>query len=201
MSSSEMQGKMNDSLPYIDATHEDYEEYAMHLIEEEMKKIRPRTFEAVPEVRFRSPFMEDEYKRVIAKEPAPKIQSIIPQLPTENTVEAWEEAVKQAKIAYETERIRSILLDICKDGSLSSEQWKQMNQHLEQMKSDIEKSAHEQKTRVDTINLQRQASQEKVGQELKVLMIQYETLLEKNHQLKQAIAELKDEIGQNLGDE
>ena len=33
-----------DALPYIDATHEDYDVYAAHLIEEEMKRLPPEWF-------------------------------------------------------------------------------------------------------------------------------------------------------------
>lgn len=189
---------MNDSLPYIDETHEDYEEYALHLVEEEMKRLAPRKAEALAEVRFRSPFMEEEYKRVAAKEPAPELEndSFPKELSDNDSMEAWEEVVKQAKVAYEKERLRAVLLDISKEGLTAAEQWKQMNAYLENTKAQLEKSVQEQKARVEAINFQRQSAQQKTGQELYVLTTRYTELVEKTHQLKQAVSELQEELKQ-----
>ena len=188
---------MNDSLPYIDVTHEYYEEYAAHLVEEEMKRLPPRKVEALPTVRFeRSALMKGEFERLQADRAAtPLIKNLPLSAPTENTVEAWEEAVRRAKIDYEKERIRRMLLKISKDGSTAAEQWKGMNAHLDVIKSDLEKSLQEQKASVDAINLQRQSEQEQMGKELHVLSTQYSNLIEKTRQLKQAVVELKEELG------
>lgn len=196
---------MNDSLPYADQTHEDYEEYAMHLLEDEMNRIPPRRVEPPPAVRFRSPFMKAEYERVVVvaakQEPAVVVvtqdddDSPLDE-PLENTLQAWERAVQRAKVAYEKERLRAVLLDISKEGSTAGEQWKQMNVYLESFKAQLEALLREQKARVDAINIGRRAAQEQAGQDLLVLSMRYANLIEKTQQLKQAVAELKDELKQ-----
>jgi hypothetical protein len=184
---------MNDSLPYVDDPHEDYEDYAAQLLEEEMKRIVPRPLDPLPAVRFRAPMMHAEFDRISENRDSPSITDPVLKAPTEKTVEAWEEAVRQAKISYEKERIRKVVLKISKEGS-TTDQWKQMNAMLDQMKSDLERSLHEQKARVDAINLQRQNDQQKMGQELYVLSTQYTDLIDKRKQLLQAIAGLKGEL-------
>ena len=192
-----------DALAYIDATQEDYDEYAAHLIEEEMKRLPPPLRqEQPPQVRFRSPLMQGEMKRVAAmNREAGNTQTPINikkdpplQAPTEDSIQAWQDAVRQAKISYEKERIRHMMLDISKDGSTAAEQWKQMNAHLESVKADLELSWQQQKSAVDTINLQRQKDQQQKGQELHVLSTHYANLIEKTRQLKQAVAQLKEEL-------
>lgn len=185
---------MNDSLPYVDASNEEYEDYAAQLVEEEMKRLAPRQMEPLPPLRFRSPLMQGEYQRLSTDRQSPAVtDSVFPQTPAEDTIEAWEAAVRQAKIAYEKERLRKMLLKLSKEGS-TVEQWKHMNTGLEKMKSDLEKMLQEQKARVDAVNLQRQNEQQKMGQELHILSTQYDGLIDKTQQLRQAIAELKEEL-------
>ena len=183
----------NDSLPYIDVSEEKYEDIGTRKVEEEMKRMRPRKVEPLPEVKFRSPLMEGEIKRLVADRKSDFMKKKDPPLkaPTENTLEAWEEAVRHAKIAYEKERI---LLDISKDGSTATEQWKTMNAHLERMQADVEKSLQNQQAQVNAINLQRETDQRAKGQELDVLSTHYANLVEKTYQLKYAVAELKEEL-------
>jgi hypothetical protein len=187
----------NDALPYVDATHQDYDEYAAYLLEEEMKKTPPRTIEPLNAVRFRSPLMEGELQRVTSGQAAaPPIQdTTVVTAPAEDTHEAWEEAVQRAKIAYERERIRGIVIDISREGSSSAEQWKRMNAQLEALKAALETSLHEQTAAVESINLARKTDQEKKQQELYVLSAHYGNLVQKTQQLKQAIAALKEELG------
>jgi hypothetical protein len=52
-----------DSLPYIESIHDDYEEYALGLIEEEMKRMNPRTImKELPPLRFRTSLLKHEYQ-------------------------------------------------------------------------------------------------------------------------------------------
>ena len=57
---------MDYSLPYcttIDQIHEDYEEYALSLIEDEMKQITARPLERdMKDIKYRTPLMKQEYK-------------------------------------------------------------------------------------------------------------------------------------------
>jgi hypothetical protein len=188
---------MNDSLPYVDEPHEDYEDYAAQLLEEEMKRIVPRPLDPMPAIRFRTPMMQAEFQRISESRESPAITDPVLKAPTLNTVDAWEAAVRQAKIAYEKERIRKVVLKISKEGS-TTEQWKQMNATLDLMKTDLERSLQEQRALVDAVNLQRQTDQQKMGQELHVLSTQHAELIDKRQQLKRAIAQLKEELGDTM---
>jgi hypothetical protein len=53
-----------DCLPYVESIHEDYEEYALALIEDEMKAIEPLPLKKVPPIRFRTELMRVEYSNV-----------------------------------------------------------------------------------------------------------------------------------------
>ena len=90
-------------------------------------------------------------------------------------------------------------LDISKEGSTAAEQWKQMNSHLEATKADCDHAGQAQRATVDAINLKRQEDQQKKGQELHILSTHYANLVEKTHQLKQAVTELKEELKQGAG--
>jgi hypothetical protein len=194
MSASSHAFAANDSLPYVDKSHQGYEEYAATLVEQEMKRLAPRTVEPLPPMRFRSRMMQGEVERLAADRASPTISSdtnaseLTP--PDQDTVSAWEDAVRRAKIAYEKERLRKTLLKLSKDGAVA-EQWKQMNALLDKLKSDLEQELQQQKGRVDAVNLQRQEEQQKMGHELHVLSTQYEQLVQKTKQLKEAIAEMK----------
>ena len=186
----------NDSLPYIDLSEEKYEDIATRMVEEEMKRMRPRKVEPLLDVKFRSPLMEGEFRRLAADRNSSSMKKKDPPLktPTEDTIEGWEESLRQAKIAYEKERIRNMLLDICKEGSTAAEQWKTMNTHLESMQADLQKSLREQHAQVNAINLQRETDQRARGRELHVLSTHYANLIEKTYQLKQAVVQLKQEL-------
>jgi hypothetical protein len=60
-------GAMLDSLPYVETVHEDYEEYALAVIEEEMKVIVPRAMKKMAPLTFRTPTMQTEYETLVVK--------------------------------------------------------------------------------------------------------------------------------------
>ena len=185
-----------DALPYVDPVNEDYEQYALALIEDEMNKIKAPKSIPVPPVRFRTELMREEYgQRTCRSEPFQPIDFSSTVSPPKNNknVEAWKEAVQKARLAYESERLRGILLELDKEG-LSAAQWKQYNALLAASQEFSQKILSEQRETVDEINLRRQQSQQQSGQELRVLTTQYESLVQKLHQLKQAISELEQQV-------
>jgi flagellar biosynthesis chaperone FliJ len=188
----------NDALPYVDATHQDYDEYAAYLLEEEMKETPPRTAEPLAAIRYRSPLMEGEYQRVTAAkastEPPMPDTTVVPA-PTADTLEAWEAAVQRAKIAHEKERIRGTVIDICREGSTSAEQWRSMNAQLEALQASLATALQAQTAAVEAIHLARKSYQEQTQQELHVLTAHFGNLVLKTQQLKHAIALLKKELG------
>mmetsp|Transcript_22136 Transcript_22136/g.28639 ORF Transcript_22136/g.28639 Transcript_22136/m.28639 type:complete len:193 (-) Transcript_22136:220-798(-) len=188
-----------DSLPYIDEIHEDYEQYAASLIEEEMQNMDPgestRKVSPMAPLRFRSPLLEQEYQRVASTGELPDDRpnfKVKLEAPVENSLEAWEEAVKKAKIALEKERIRGIMLELEKEG-VTAEQWKSYNSMLS--RSGLEPSLQAQRQRVEVINMNRQEYQEKAGKEIHVLTSQYHQLIDKTYHLKCAVAQMEQEIG------
>ena len=203
-----------DSLPYIDDYDENYDQYAASLIEEEMKTMKPRSnpkFQSSFQLRFPTPLLKHEYQQVARRrssdgitegkpEKRPKYSlKLVPPLSSSSSdggddVEAWEQAVRRARIELEKERIRGMMLEIEKEG-ITADQWKDYNDVLEQsLQYGIEPVLEKQRQQVDNVNLNRQEHQDKVGNQLEVLGSQYQQLVEKVYQLKRAVATLEAEI-------
>jgi hypothetical protein len=196
-----------DALPYIDPVHEEYEQYALALIEEEMKAHPATTsVKAVPPVNFRSELMKQEYQELSASatdadgqerrpEQRQRAAVVEPVSPSGQDPEAWKQAVRRARIAYEAERIRSDLLELEKDGLGSSAQmWKVYNELLSQSQGVLEQALSTQRQSVEDINLSRQQDQQQSGRQLDVLTTQYHELVHKLFQLKQAVAEMEQDV-------
>jgi hypothetical protein len=203
-----------DALPYVDPVHEDYEQYALALIEEEMKA-QPATtsVKAVPAVNFRTELMKQEYQELSAsvsgdngadgqgqrperRQRAAVVEAVSPPAAGQDP-EAWKQAVRTARIAYEAERIRSDLLELEKDGLGSSAQmWKVYNELLSQSQGVLQQALSTQRQSVEDINLSRQQDQQQSGRKLEVLTTQYHELVHKLFQLKQAVAEMEQDVQQ-----
>ena len=187
-----------DSLPYIDDTYEEYDQYAASLIEEEMKSSKPPAvaFKKSP-FKYATPLLEHEYEKVSNEsqntgKPSYNVKLEAPS--STASVEELEEAVRTAKIEYEKERIRGLMLEIEKEG-VTAEQWKKYNGVLDDaLQNGIDPLLQTQREQVDQVNLKRQEHQERVGNRLSVLGSQYQQLVEKVYLLKRAIAAIQGEI-------
>jgi hypothetical protein len=204
----------NASLPYIDADpttlvmqHNDgtsaitYEEYARHAIEQEMKHtmIQPQL-----------PPMPPLRTRHVERELLEDLTSAFPDPPTEETVEAWTAAVKQARICYESERLRRqrLLLDLGKTEqdttsneptATAADAWKAWISQVQfPMHAEIAGAAlHEQTARVQAVLAERQQwQQSQVGPELHRLTQQHAQVHASVNQLQQAQAQLVRDIHQ-----
>jgi pre-mRNA-splicing factor SPF27 len=221
---SSKQGTSNvvfDALPYIDAVNEDYEQYALALIEEEMKAHPATTsVKKAPPVHFRTELMKQEYQELYSsasndndndndktdtgeqkRRPEQRQRTVVvaPVSPPAEgqDPEAWKQAVQTARIAYEAERIRSDLLELEKDGLGSSAQmWKVYNELLSQSQGVLQQALSTQRQLVEDINLSRQQDQQQSGRKLEVLTTQYDELVHKLFQLKQAVAETEQDVVQ-----
>lgn len=198
-----------DALPYFDPVHEEYEQYALALIEEEMKAHPATTsVKKVPPVNFRSELMKQEYqelhsssfsadgqeRRPEQRQRAAVVEPVSPPAAGQDP-EAWKQAVQEARIAYEAERIRSDLLELEKDGLGSSAQmWKGYNELLSQSQDVLQQALSTQRQSVEDINLSRQQDQQQSGRKLEVLTTQYLELVHKLFQLKQAVAEMEQDV-------
>jgi hypothetical protein len=198
-----------DALPYIDPVHEEYEQYALALIEEEMKAHPATTsVKSVPPVNFRSELMKQEYQELSASatdadgqerrpEQRQRAAVVEPVSPPGQDPEAWKQAVQTARIAYEAERIRSDLLELEKDGlGSSSQMWKVYNELLSQSQGVLQQALSTQRQSVEDINLSRQQDQQQSGRQLEVLTTQYHELVHKLFQLKQAVSEMEQDVQQ-----
>lgn len=185
-----------DSLPYVEAIHEDYEEYALSLIEEEMKQFQPRPLKRkLQSINFRTPMMKAEYAaRIVDNEfQARERKSYQPSKITRPTsLDKWrDEALPRAKALFETERLRSVVLDAEKDEAV--ENWKSYNAKvLEQIRNQSTKVLADQREAVEEVNFNRQQSQQQqYGPQLEQLNTDYQQMLYRRNQLEHSIEGLR----------
>lgn len=191
-----------DSLPYIEAVHEDYEEYALALIEEEMRCIEPRPLKKIPPLKFRTPMMQTEYgnvktvtdsdnNEVATKQRAEYVSFQPAKIARPATIEEWtNHAIPEIKTRLEAERIRGQVLEAEKaDGVVS---WKEHNAALDDVKALWTRKWKERADAVEEINFQRQRTQqENFGPELDQLNQEYQQVLYRRNQLEHAIEGLR----------
>lgn len=184
-----------DSLPYVESVHQDYEDYALALIEEEMKQIQPRPLKKLPEIKFRTELMEQEFSaRVVNNEFLPReAVSFQPgKIPRPSNLDDWrEKALPQAKSRFEAERIRGLLLEAEKEEAVND--WKVYNsQCLEKLRDEWQAAATRQREAVEEVNFQRQqAQQQQAGPQLDQLSTDYQQILYRRNQLEHSIHGLK----------
>jgi hypothetical protein len=194
-----------DALPYIDPVNEPYEQYALSIIEQEMRQMNNSSrqrVELIPELVLRTETLRTAYQKYAQGTVAAAIlePASLPEPPAEESdTDAWREAVQRAKISYEAERIRSMQLEIEKEeGSDTSAAglWKRYHQKvLEPQLAVLQKVHEEEQWNVAKINQERQQRQRDEYQPaLYRLHTQYQELLQKQWTLKQAIANLKREL-------
>mmetsp|Transcript_36435 Transcript_36435/g.40958 ORF Transcript_36435/g.40958 Transcript_36435/m.40958 type:complete len:221 (+) Transcript_36435:34-696(+) len=194
-----------DSLPYIDVVHEDYEEYALALIEEEMKTIAPRSLKKIPPLNFRTPMMHKVYELLADKEdnekstsvPHPKEQLLSFQpkkIVKPSTIEEWNDssAIEQVKSQYEAERIRILILESEKEEGVAN--WKDYITGLDDLVAFWMKLLQKQSGIVEEINYQRQQAQERQnGPELDQLNQDYQQSLYRRNELEYEVEKLRRE--------
>lgn len=195
MSATEESSFVLDALPYVDPVNEDYEHYALALIEKEVEKTTPRSLPAVPPVRFRSEMMENEYQTRVGGGHVGLMDlatSLDPPPDSETDTQVWRFAVDRVRAAYQAELIRSSILEVEKDESATA--WKRFNESLSRNLALLRKAQAEGRQTVEEINLTRQQDQQQTAQQLQVLTAQYNDLLQRLFRLKQAVLSLKLEL-------
>jgi Breast carcinoma amplified sequence 2 (BCAS2) len=166
-----------DSLPYIDRPNdEEYESYALALIQEEMglRQARkpPPPIPAGQELRpTGNPLSEQKLA------PLSDASSL-----NDHTI-----ALQRAKRNYESERLRQLQLSVA-----SELEWKDYTDHLAKTLDGPAAAAAAQQSIVDEINHSRQTFQEQVLlPQLVTAERQYQDLVQKNLQLRSAIANVQ----------
>lgn len=190
---SKVETSLFDSLPYVDELNEQYEQYALTLIEEEMKRMATPRGDRVPKLTYRTLIMEKEWEKRVAGETESFTLPSVKRPSSSASLEEWKRALKRARTAYEAERIRSINLEVDKD-NMAGKKLKHHNEKLGKLVQAQKDMLAAQQKKVQEINQRRQQSQIKTGQHLKVLETQYQELVAKQQVLKGAIAQLKSEL-------
>lgn len=180
-----------DSLPYFDSTNEDYEEYAMALIEDEMKLVELPQPNGVTAIRFRSSIMQNECDLLIVgsefkprKDDTGKVKHHRPE-----TEEASVSSVREAKFKYEGERIRSQLLEVEKNEAIES--WKIFNESLSLHQMELSGAVKKQVDAIEEINYERQnLQQQQLGPQIDALSLEYQRTLYRINGMKHSISTL-----------
>lgn len=206
-----------DSLPYIDPVNEDYEQYALALIESEMQQTAAAPSQSSSkqpiQTTARSQILQETVQRLQQQQQQSQqgddktTTSLLPNrtFPTapsddKNGVQSWQEAVRAAKIAYESERLRALQLEVAKEESAPL--WNAYNSTVAQPRwEEAQAQLGAQRQIVEEINHARQTQQtEQYGRQLHVLSMQYEELIRKQRQLKEAVTELEAQVEGGRGD-
>jgi len=185
-----------DSLPYVDTVHEDYEGYALALIEEEMESIQPPKIRKLAPIQYRSDLMRTEMDYLAKTPDRPKLtfEPKAAESPSIESVEEWRKVVAAERTKFETERQRSIILEI-ENSDVSAQQWKHYTSMvLETIQEVTLDQLGKQRRRVDEINAERQQQQQKVGHTLSILTNQWHQLVQKKFKLETAIRGLEADV-------
>jgi Breast carcinoma amplified sequence 2 (BCAS2) len=204
---------MLDSLPYVEQTHNDYEEYALALIEDEMNTNnknnnhysstnttrRQVDVAPPPPIKFRSPLMETEYKtlinidndEVVGRRNNNSNSFIPPKIARPSSIDEWKtHAIPTAKQRFEAERIRSMILEAEKEDAVQN--WKLYNKTLDSVKTSLTTALTTTCEQVEEINYQRQKLQtDMFGPQLQQLTIEHQQMLYRRNQLVHSIEGLK----------
>jgi hypothetical protein len=183
-----------DALPYVDVVHEDYESYALALVEQEMKKIKPRPLIKVTQIRSRpqSSILKTELEFIASGQERPTVIGAS-DVHAPTSMEEWKESIKRARAEYEAERLRSVVLDL--EGTYAPDQWKHYTSHTLETLEQQEVSLHtDQQAILEEIHAQRQEEQMEASKTLQQLNQKWHDLIQKRHYLQMATLELEQEI-------
>ena len=200
-----------DALPYIDPVNEDYEQYALALIEAEMQQQQSTNRagsadQSVPDrhVHHSQLFQEavqqlcsdgdDDTAQITTSVLADHHRATFPTAPaSSDSVETWAVAVQHAQIAYESQRLRALQLQVPQDNGEAL--WRRYTDTVLQPQyqaAQVEFTAQQEAVeRINAARLQHQT--ETLGRPLHVWTVLYEELMVKQRQLQQAIAQLEAE--------
>eukprot|EP00591_Stephanopyxis_turris_P009004 CAMPEP_0195528538 /NCGR_PEP_ID=MMETSP0794_2-20130614/30719_1 /TAXON_ID=515487 /ORGANISM="Stephanopyxis turris, Strain CCMP 815" /LENGTH=259 /DNA_ID=CAMNT_0040659693 /DNA_START=93 /DNA_END=872 /DNA_ORIENTATION=+ len=197
-----------DSLPYVDYFPEDYEAYALSLIEEEMKSLPPPdtkrrlghlTYNPEPHL---PPLTKLEYENLVSRngQPRPpsdrvKLETQPPRPPTGALAKedhAWKASIRSAKIDLERQRSRMVNLEL--QQNFETGQWKLHVALLDDQAKAMEETVGMQRMVVDRINAERKSAQDKAAPKLHGLVRKWDELVTKNERLAKATDLLQVEV-------
>lgn len=144
------------------------------------------------------PLLAAELARVESHQPIPPLDQIRYQLPAPSednqTEEAWNNAVKNAKAQLEHQRIRHTNLSLLQ--SYGPNAWKINNYLLESSATRLEKAVEELKERTVQVNRERKNAQSIAGAQLTALETRWTELISNVLQIELANVALEAEISQ-----
>ena len=224
-SDDQQQPVLLDSLPYIDYFPDDYEAYALSLIEEEMKSMEPKSnyLSHLPpytaEPRLLASLSRSDYQNLVARngQPRPTSEQIQIALAKQATIQppaksllnddhGWKLSLRSAKIEFERQRSRQLNLEL--QQYYESDQWRLHTSKLGEEEEKMKHIVEQQQLRVDTINNKRKDLQEGAATKLERLTQQRHESIQRNHRLQRATAEIENDakrmkmdLGMNINDD
>jgi pre-mRNA-splicing factor SPF27 len=207
-----------DALPYTDPFPEDYENYALSLIEHEManggvafNEIKALShlppFDASLGPAQLGPRMRQEYDALVARgaQPRPSSERIGLQLAQERQLfapsdatdeDGWKGSLNKAKVELESQRSRQLNLEL--QQLYEGGQWHLHVAQLQQQGEYAKEKLERQKRKVDEINAERKSMQENSAdvKEMQRKTAKYHKLTHGNIRLLHATENLKNEVQQ-----
>ncbi|KAI8100737.1 hypothetical protein M9434_005128 [Picochlorum sp. BPE23] len=211
--------RLIDSLPYVDDVTEDEKNNIQRMIQEEMRGMGKSASDYLDETpQMPSIRSGDDGAKMLYEQDVERVGRLIeessrdgtiavpfsdgvdlerynlprPQGDDENSVEAWEVALDNARAQLEHQKTRIVNLQLLlKHGPTS---WRAHNEVLSTMAGQIDEKLQILQGDITHINKERKIEQLTVGSELESLKNTYFHLVEKNMQLNAACSELENRI-------
>lgn len=179
--------EMIDSLPYVDYNDENFESYALSLVDEEMSRMpNPhynKTIGAPSSIsehfKKKAPILSSEYEALVSrngniKRPPhsssgvgedvvvvePPVKSLL------NDEHAWKKSIRKAKIELEYKRLELMNLEISQISDSNQKMWRQHVLSLQKTLDAMVEKVKAQQLEVDVINTRRKENQEKFANEV-----------------------------------
>ncbi|XP_065215991.1 pre-mRNA-splicing factor SPF27 [Planococcus citri] len=193
-----------DALPYIDQGYDEpgVRDAALQMVEEETRRFRPTKnyLEHLPALKlnaFETDIMRHEFERIQQRLPMEVLSMKRYELPTPppgriGDLTAWTECVdnSSAQLQHQSERIHN--LELLHD--YGTETWRA---NVEILLKDVnieQNRLQDMRKQIQEVNWSRKKSQLQVGEKLKESDTKWVSLVGKNYEIKQAIAELERQV-------
>ncbi|CAG9463728.1 unnamed protein product [Pedinophyceae sp. YPF-701] len=196
-----------DALPYVDPLPTEVRAKVEGLIKAEMRRMdtSAKDYEdklpPVPESKL-GPLTQQELARIEAAKTdrdkhMPKMDERRyrvepPPEDKQDSVEAWQDAVSNARAQSEHQQLK--LLNLRLQSKFGADVWRGRNMELEQLKEEYETEARATKKETEALNRVRKLEQEAAGGKIEALHAEFMELVRKNAEIADACAEVERDV-------